>query len=187
MSAFSGTERILKPSYLTTGFDPGFRLLDGVSAKLECRRDCRRRSACAGAASPILRRRLFSRIRASVDSTITRALYIERARNAGGSRRRADRCSFDIATSKTFPGSDYDSSRCFILPSLTWAIPSSAAAHIRRALRRGTWLIWNLIANDDLENNLNPMGNGYFTAHRPWCATAGLPRAVFRLRSVPGW
>ena len=54
--------------------------------------------------------------------------------------------------------------------------PVGAAAHVRKALKPdGTWLIVEPFANDQLEDNLNPVGRSSTTRPRP--SSARRPRA----------
>jgi SAM-dependent methyltransferase len=70
----------------------------------------------------------------------------------------ADRVVFDVAPAKSFPGKDYDLVAFFdCLHDM--GDPAGAAAHVRTTLAKdGTWMIVEPFANDDLKDNLNPVG-----------------------------
>jgi SAM-dependent methyltransferase len=103
---------------------------------------------------------------------------IDGARNEAACAGVADRCTFEIASSKAFPGSDYDLVAVFdCLHDM--GDPAGAAAHIRRALRPdGTWLIVEPFANDNLENNLNPIGRLCYCASTMVCTPASKAQEV---------
>ncbi|CAN5309374.1 hypothetical protein BH18ACT10_BH18ACT10_02000 [soil metagenome] len=75
-----------------------------------------------------------------------------------------DRCSFEVASAKDYPGTDYDFVAFF--DSLhDMGDPVGAAAHVRQTLKPdGTWMIVEPYANDRLEDNLNPVGRIFYSA-----------------------
>ena len=57
----------------------------------------------------------------------------------------------------------------------TWATPIGAATHVLDSLARdGTWLIVEPLANDRVEDNLNPVGRVFYNASTLICTPASL-------------
>ena len=75
---------------------------------------------------------------------------IEGARESAKREGLADRVSFEVAKAKEFPGFD-----CLH----DMGDPVGAAKHVRQSLNEdGTWMIVEPFANDELKDNLNPVG-----------------------------
>ena len=66
-----------------------------------------------------------------------------------------------MAKAKEYPIKDYDFVTVFdCLHDM--GDPVGAAAHVRRSLRDdGTWMIVEPFANNELKDNLNPVGRAY--------------------------
>jgi hypothetical protein len=106
----------------------------------------------------------------------------------------ADRVSFEAASVKQYPGSDYDLVAIFdCLHDM--GDPVGAARHVLGSLRDdGTWLIVEPFANDRLEENLNPVGRVFYSASTMVCTPAsrdqevglalGAQAGVARLRAI---
>ena len=73
-----------------------------------------------------------------------------------------ERVTFDVAKAKEYPGKDYDLVAVFdCLHDM--GDPVGAAIHVRKSLRSdGTWMIVEPFANDNLKDNLNPVGRVYY-------------------------
>jgi ubiquinone/menaquinone biosynthesis C-methylase UbiE len=99
---------------------------------------------------------------------------IEAARETAKREGVADRVTFELAKAKEFPGKDYDFVAVFdCLHDM--GDPVGAAAHVRSALNaNGTWMIVEPFANDELKDNLNPVGRVYYNASTQLC----LPNAM---------
>jgi SAM-dependent methyltransferase len=172
---FSGTERFFKPTYLTNLIQSWIPALDGVTAKLE-----------AGAAVADVGCGLGSSTIIMANAYPNSRFWgfdfhegsIEGARKAAAHAGVADRCTFEVASSTAFPGSDYDLVAFFdCLHDM--GDPAGAAAYVRRALKPdGTWLIVEPFANDDLENNLNPIGRLCYCASTMVCTPASKAQEV---------
>ena len=172
---FTGTQRFFKPSYVANLTQSWIPALDGVSAKLETGGTVAD-VGCGLGTSTIIMAQAYPNSRFwgfdfHEDS-------IERARKAAALAGVADRCTFEIASSKAFPGSNYDLIAFFdCLHDM--GDPAGAAAHVRRALKPdGTWLIVEPFANDDLENNLNPIGRLAYCASTMVCTPASKAQEV---------
>jgi hypothetical protein len=78
-------------------------------------------------------------------------------------RKMTDRIRFEVAAAKESSGSDYDF--VFVFDCLhAMSDPVGAANHVRRAIKNdGPWMIVEPFANDDLDDNLNPVGRVYFS------------------------
>ena len=89
-----------------------------------------------------------------------------------------ERCTFEAAPSKSYPGSDYDLVAFFdCLHDM--GDPVGAAAHVRETLAPdGTWMIVEPFAHDRLENNLNPIGRVFYAASTMICTPASRAQEV---------
>ena len=92
---------------------------------------------------------------------------IEAARESARRNGVADRVTFSVAKAKEFPGKDYDFVAVFdCLHDM--GDPVGAAAHVRQSLAKdGTWMIVEPFANDQLKDNLNPVGRVYYSLFNP--------------------
>jgi SAM-dependent methyltransferase len=89
-----------------------------------------------------------------------------------------DRVKFEIGTAKDFPGREYDLVCCF--DSLhDMGDPVGASAHVQKSLAKdGTWLIVEPFANDEPENNHNPVGRIYYSASTMLCTPGSRSQEV---------
>jgi len=87
---------------------------------------------------------------------------IEAAREQAKSDGLGGRVTFQVAKAKEFMGKDYDLVAFFdCLHDM--GDPAGAAAHVRQSLAPdGTWMIVEPFANDELKDNLNPVGRVYY-------------------------
>jgi ubiquinone/menaquinone biosynthesis C-methylase UbiE len=94
----------------------------------------------------------------------------ERAQKAGV----ADRVTFEVAQSTDFPGQDYDLVTHFdCLHDM--GDPTAAARRVYDTLAEdGTWMIVEPFANDNVQDNLNPVGRVYYAASTLVCVPASL-------------
>ena len=90
----------------------------------------------------------------------------------------ADRVTFEVAKAKEFPGKDYDFVAVFdCLHDM--GDPVGAAAHVRRSLADdGTWMIVEPFANDQLKDNLNPVGRVYYSFSTLLCTPCSRSQEV---------
>jgi ubiquinone/menaquinone biosynthesis C-methylase UbiE len=103
---------------------------------------------------------------------------IDSARKAGAEAGVTDRVSFEVASAKDYPGSDYDLVAFFdCLHDM--GDPTGAAAHVLRSLGPdGTWMIVEPYANDDIADNLTPVGRVFYSASTLVCTPASLSQEV---------
>jgi hypothetical protein len=99
---------------------------------------------------------------------------VERARVAAFEAGIEQRCQFEVADAKSYPGNDYDLVAFFdCLHDM--GDPAGAAKHVRQSLAAdGTWLIVEPYASDTVEGNLNPVGRIYYAASTMICVPASL-------------
>ena len=103
---------------------------------------------------------------------------IEQARKHAEEHGVAARTRFEVATAKEFPGSGFDLVTCFdCLHDM--GDPTGCAAHVRQALKPdGTWMVVEPMANDRLEENLNPVGRLFYGASTMICVPTSLAQEV---------
>jgi 2-polyprenyl-3-methyl-5-hydroxy-6-metoxy-1,4-benzoquinol methylase len=103
---------------------------------------------------------------------------IEAARESAIREGVADRVTFEVAPAKEFPGGNYDLVSVFdCLHDM--GDPVGAAAHIRAAVRDdGTWMIVEPFANDDLKDNLNPVGRVFYSFSTLLCTPCSRSQEV---------
>ncbi len=97
-----------------------------------------------------------------------------RARQAGV----AERCRFEVASAKDFPGCDYDFVTVFdALHDM--GDPVGASRRVLDALAPdGAWMIVEPFAGDRIEENLNPIGRAYYAASTLICTPCSLAQEV---------
>ncbi len=163
---FDGTDRFFKPNYIGNLVDGWLPALDGVVDKL----NTGARVAdvgCGHGASTVLMARAYP------NSTFVGFDYhgpsIDAARKGAAQAGVADRCSFEVAPAKDYPGTSYDLVTFFdCLHDM--GDPVGAAAHVRESLADdGTWMIVEPKAGDRLEDNLNPVGRIFYAASTLIC------------------
>jgi SAM-dependent methyltransferase len=103
---------------------------------------------------------------------------IEGARDTAKREGLAGRLTFEVAKAKDFPGKYYDFVAVFdCLHDM--ADPVGAAAHVRRSLRNdATWMIVEPFANDELKDNLNPVGRVYYSFSTLLCTPCSRSQEV---------
>lgn len=86
--------------------------------------------------------------------------------------------TFDVATAKNYPGQNYDFVTYFdALHDM--GDPVGAAAHVRETLKPdGTWMIVEPMAQDDLADNLNPVGRVFYASSLMVCLPTSLGQEV---------
>jgi SAM-dependent methyltransferase len=172
---FRGTERFFRSGYNHHLVKEWLPALDGVVAKLE--RGVRVADVgCGHGASTVLMAQAFANSRfVGFDYHLP---SIERAREAAEAAGVAERCSFEVASAKEYPGRDYALVTFFdCLHDM--GDPVGAARHVRETLAAdGTWMIVEPFAHDHLHENLNPVGRIYYAASTMICTPASLSQEV---------
>ena len=103
---------------------------------------------------------------------------IEAARDSAKREGVADRATFEVAKAKEYPGKDYDFVTVFdCLHDM--GDPVGAATHVRRSLHDdGTWMIVEPFANNELKDNLNPVGRVYYSFSTLLCTPCSRSQEV---------
>jgi SAM-dependent methyltransferase len=172
---FRGTERFFRPiylGYLTSSWIPS---LDGVEEKLQ--RGARVADVgCGYGASTVLMAESYPNSRFTGFDYHPGAIEIARATAEMGQLN--NRATFEVASSKAFPGEGYDLVTFFdCLHDM--GDPVGAAEHVRRSLAPdGTWMIVEPFAHDRLEANLNPVGRVYYAASTMICTPVSMAQEV---------
>jgi len=176
-SLFRGTERFFRPGYAANLVASWIPALDGAESRLKAGARVAD-VACGHGASTIIMAQAFP------DSNFVGFDYhepsIAHAREVANDAGLSDRVRFEVATAKTFPGTDYDLVTVF--DSLhDMGDPVGASAHVRQSLRKdGSWMIVEPFANDRLEDNLNPVGRIFYSASTFICTPASRSQEVGR-------
>jgi len=172
---FEGVERFFRPGYNANLVNEWLPSLDGVVEKLE-RGATVADVGCGHGASTIILAQAFP------NSTFVGFDYhdasIVAARKAAAEAGVADRVSFEVAPAQSFPGTDYDLVAFFdCLHDM--GDPTGAAAHVLQSLAPdGTWMIVEPYANDDIADNLTPVGRVFYSASTLICTPASLSQEV---------
>jgi SAM-dependent methyltransferase len=172
---FRGTERFFRPGYVANLVQNWLPALDGVVSKLEKGAKVAD-VGCGHGASTIVMAKAFP------NSKFTGFDYhgpsVEAARKAATEAGVGDRCTFEVAPAKSFPGSGYDLVTMFdCLHDM--GDPVTASKHVREALAPGgTFLLVEPAAADTVEGNMNPVGRMFYAASTMICVPASLSQEV---------
>ena len=172
---FRGTERFFRPGYRAHLVAEWIPALDGVKEKLE--RGAKVADVgCGHGASTVIMAEAFPN--SEFHGFDYHDASIERAREAAEEAGVGDRITFDVASAKEFPGTDYDLV-CVFDCLHDMGDPVGASAHVRETLDDdGTWMIVEPFANDSVEDNLNPVGRVFYGASTMICTPASLDQEV---------
>jgi SAM-dependent methyltransferase len=172
---FHGCEKFFRAGYAANLVSNWIPALDGVKQKLEA--GARVADAgCGHGASTILMAQAYPKSKFFGfdyhDGSIAAAR--ESAKRAGV----ADRVTFEVSRGKEMPGGDYDFIAMFdCLHDM--GDPAGAAARVRKALKPdGTWMIVEPFANDELKDNLNPVGRVYYSFSTLLCTPCSRSQEV---------
>jgi len=172
---FHGCEKFFRAGYAANLVSNWIPALDGVKQKLEA--GARVADAgCGHGASTILMAQAYPKSKFFGfdyhDGSIAAAR--ESAKRAGV----ADRVTFEVSRGKEMPGGDYDFIAMFdCLHDM--GDPAGAAGRVRKALKPdGTWMIVEPFANDELKDNLNPVGRVYYSFSTLLCTPCSRSQEV---------
>lgn len=103
---------------------------------------------------------------------------IEDARKHAAAHGVTDNIRFEVGSAQDFPGKDYDLVTFFdCLHDM--GDPVGAATHVHSTLKAdGSWMIVEPMAQDKLEDNLNPVSRLYYAASTLVCVPASLDQDV---------
>jgi SAM-dependent methyltransferase len=172
---FSGTERFFRPGYLANLVPNWIPTLTGVDTKL---RDGGKVAdvGCGHGASTILMAQAYPK--SLFFGFDYHGPSIEAARKRASEAGVADRVTFEVASAADYPGTDFDLV-CHFDCLHDMGDPVGAARHTRDSLKPdGTWLLVEPYANDDLAENLNPVGRIFYSASTIICTPASLSQEV---------
>jgi SAM-dependent methyltransferase len=156
---FHGCEKFFRPGYAANLVSTWIPALDGVREKLEAGARVAD-VGCGKGASTLLMAKAFPKSRFFGFDYHDKS--IEGARGSARRAGLAERITFEVAKAKEYPGKDYDFVAVFdCLHDM--GDPVGAARHVYQSLAaEGTWMIVEPFANDELKNNLNPVGRVYY-------------------------
>lgn len=172
---FEGTERFFRPNYVANLVSSWIPALEGVSQKLEKGAKVAD-VGCGHGASVILMAKAYPN--SEFFGFDYHGPSIERAQKTAEAAGVADRAHFQVAKAKDYPGEGYDLVAFFdCLHDM--GDPVGAASHVHGTLAKGgTWMIVEPFANNNLEENLNPVGRLYYSASTLICTPASLAQEV---------
>jgi len=172
---FEGTERFFRPGYAANLISAWIPALAGVQEKLK-KGGRVADVGCGLGASTILMAKSYPNSEFIGFDYHVKSIETakQRARDAGV----ADRIRFEVASAKSYPGTDYDFVTFFdCLHDM--GDPAGASKHVRSTLKSdGTWMIVEPFAGDKLEENLNPIGRAFYGASTLLCTPASLSQEV---------
>jgi len=172
---FHGCEKFFRPGYaanLATSWIPS---LEGVKQKLEAGGRVAD-VGCGKGVSTVLLAKTFPKSQFFGFDYHDKS--IEAARELAKREGVADRVTFEVSKAKDFPGKNYDLVAVFdCLHDM--GDPVGAAAHVRASLAKdGTWMIVEPFANDELKDNLNPVGRVYYSFSTLLCTPCSRSQEV---------
>jgi SAM-dependent methyltransferase len=174
-AVFHGCEKFFRPGYAANLVSAWIPALHGVQQKLEAGARVAD-VGCGIGASTILMAKAFPKSKFFGFDYHDKS--IEAAREAAKRAGVADRVTFEVAKAKEYPGKDYDFVAVFdCLHDM--GDPAGAAAHVRKSLDKdGTWMIVEPFANDNLKDNLNPVGRVYYSFSTLLCTPCSRSQEV---------
>jgi SAM-dependent methyltransferase len=172
---FHGCEKFFRPGYAANLVSSWIPSLTDVKAKLEAGARVAD-VGCGKGASTLLLAKAFPKSRFFGFDYHDKS--IEAARADAQRAGLADRVTFEITKAKEFPGKDYDLVAVFdCLHDM--GDPVGAAAHVRQSLaKNGTWMIVEPFANDQLQDNLNPVGRVMYSFSTLLCTPCSRSQEV---------
>ncbi len=172
---FHGCEKFFRPGYAANLASAWIPALSDVKQKLEAGGRVAD-VGCGKGASTLLMAKAFPKSRFFGFDYHDKS--IEAARESAKRQGLSDRVTFEVAKAKDFPGKDYDFVAVFdCLHDM--GDPVGAAAHVRQSLSKdGTWMIVEPFANDQLKDNLNPVGRVYYSFSTLLCTPCSRSQEV---------
>jgi SAM-dependent methyltransferase len=172
---FHGCEKFFRPGYAANLVSTWIPSLQGAKAKLEAGARVAD-VGCGKGASTLLMAKAFPKSQFFGFDYHDKS--IEAARESAKREGVADRVRFEVAKAKEFPGGNYDLVAVFdCLHDM--GDPIGAAAHVRQSLAKdGTWMIVEPFANDQLKDNLNPVGRVYYSFSTLLCTPCSRSQEV---------
>jgi 2-polyprenyl-3-methyl-5-hydroxy-6-metoxy-1,4-benzoquinol methylase len=172
---FEGTERFFRSSYAANLLENWLPALNGVVDKLK--QGARVADVgCGYGASTVLMAQAFPKTKFYAYDY--HPASIEKARQKAWKAGLSEHIEFKISTAKEFPNEQYDLV-CMFDCLHDMGDPVGAATHVRETLKPdGTWMIVEPFANDDMKNNMNPVGRVFYSASTMICTPASKAQEV---------
>jgi SAM-dependent methyltransferase len=172
---FQGCEKFFRPGYAANLVSSWIPALHDVKQKLEAGARVAD-VGCGKGASTLLMAKAFPKSRFFGFDYHDKS--VESARESARLAEVAGCVSFDVSKAKEFPGKDYDFVAVFdCLHDM--GDPVGAAQHVRQSLAKdGTWMIVEPFANDQLKDNLNPVGRVYYSFSTLLCTPCSRSQEV---------
>lgn len=172
---FHGCEKFFRPGYAANLVSAWIPALDGVKQKLESGARVAD-VGCGKGASTLLMAKAFPNSQFFGFDYHDKS--IEAARDSAKRQGIADRVKFEVSKAKDFPGTRYDFVAVFdCLHDM--GDPVGAASHVQSSLAKdGTWMIVEPFANDQLKDNLNPVGRVYYSFSTLLCTPCSRSQEV---------
>ena len=172
---FHGCEKFFRPGYSANLVSSWIPSLSSVKEKLEAGARVAD-IGCGKGASTLLMAEAFPNSRFIGFDYHDKS--IEEARKSASRLGMADRVTFEVSKAKDFPGKNYDLVAVFdCLHDM--GDPIGAAAHVRQSLTKdGSWMIVEPFANDELKDNLNPVGRVYYSLSTLLCTPCSRSQEV---------
>jgi SAM-dependent methyltransferase len=172
---FHGCEKFFRPGYAANLVSTWIPSLQDVKDKLEAGARVAD-VGCGKGASTILLAKAFPNSQFYGFDYHDKS--IQGARETAQRQGLAGRVTFDVAKAKEYPGKDYDFVAVFdCLHDM--GDPVGAAKHVHDSLKDdGTWMIVEPFANDDLKDNLNPVGRVYYSFSTLLCTPCSRSQEV---------
>jgi SAM-dependent methyltransferase len=172
---FRGTERFFRPGYNANLVSSWIPALDGMEARLKAGARVAD-VGCGHGASTIVMAKAFPNSR--FFGFDYHGASIERARQAAVEAGVGETATFGVAAAKDFGGGPYDMV-CIFDALHDMGDPVGASRHIKSKLAHdGAWLLVEPFANDELADNLNPIGRLFYAASTMICTPASLSQEV---------
>jgi SAM-dependent methyltransferase len=171
---FHGCEKFFRPGYVANLLSSWIPALEGVKEKL-AQGGRVADVGCGKGASTLLMAQAFPKAQ-----FVGFDYHPESVEAARESARRAGiaNASFEVAPAKQYGGGPYDFVTVFdCLHDM--GDPVGAARHVRETLAAdGTWMIVEPFAQDDLKDNLNPVGRVYYSFSTLLCTPCSRSQEV---------
>jgi SAM-dependent methyltransferase len=173
---FFGTERFFRPNYAANLMQSWIPSLEGVEAKLKAGAVVAD-VGCGHGASTILMAKSFPKSR--FYGFDYHSGSIEHARHIAGRDGLLDQITFEVASSKSYPANGGFDLVTFFDCLHDMGDPAGASAHVLTTLKPdGTWMIVEPFANDNPEENHNPIGRIFYSASTMICTPASRAQEV---------
>jgi SAM-dependent methyltransferase len=172
---FHGCEKFFRPGYAANLVSSWIPALHDVQARLEAGARVAD-IGCGIGASTILMAKAFPKSQFFGFDYHDKS--IEAARESAARNGVGNRVTFEVAKAKDYRGKDYDFVAVFdCLHDM--GDPIGAAGHVRQSLAKdGTWMIVEPFANDQLKDNLNPVGRVYYSFSTLLCTPCSRSQEV---------